>query len=196
MTISNELGWFWKEPLVSTLVFWTFRSVCSDRLLEKASFQNHPNSLEIVITWCYRNPFHIIFPPCKVSNPTILILTFTDGCKCNKGFMPPDCFQPCDQGTFGQDCLTPCPCEHGGDCDPITGKCQCLPGYAGKHCQLSKFTHGLLGPSFYLVFFLLSTSWSKIYYFDSLGDHWLTTVVDHLEPASPVKMRKFVSFIH
>ena len=25
-------------------------------------FQNHPNSLEIVITWCYRKPFHI--KPC------------------------------------------------------------------------------------------------------------------------------------
>ena len=56
----------------------TVRSVCSDRLLEKAgvetnnSLQNHPNSLEIVITWCYRKPFRIVFPPCKVSNPTHL----------------------------------------------------------------------------------------------------------------------------
>ena len=66
MTISIELGWFWKEPLVSTprldqyalIVFW--------RKL------NHPNSLEIVITWCYRKPFYIVLPPCKVSNPTCL----------------------------------------------------------------------------------------------------------------------------
>ena len=34
------------------------------------AFQNQPNSLHIVITWCYRKPFCIVFPPCTVSNPT------------------------------------------------------------------------------------------------------------------------------
>ena len=35
------------------------RAYWSKRRVEtNGSFQNHPNSLEIVITWCYRKPFH------------------------------------------------------------------------------------------------------------------------------------------
>ena len=44
----------------------------TDRNVElktKGSFQNHPTH--------YRKPFHIVFPPCKVSNPTIPVLFFT-----------------------------------------------------------------------------------------------------------------------
>ena len=53
----------------------TIRALWSKRRVEtNGSFQNHPNSLEIVITWCYRKPFYIVFPPCKVSNPTYLKL--------------------------------------------------------------------------------------------------------------------------
>ena len=80
----------------------TFRSVCSDRLLERIEtngsfqffrrrsesehtdrnvelkpsvlFRTTPTHLEIVITWCYRKPFHVVFPPRKVSNPTCIIL--------------------------------------------------------------------------------------------------------------------------
>ena len=33
-------------------------------------FRTTPTHLEIVITWCYRKPFHIVVSPCKVSNPT------------------------------------------------------------------------------------------------------------------------------
>ena len=37
-------------------------------------FRSTPSHLEIVITWCYRKAFYIVFPPCKVSNPTKSIL--------------------------------------------------------------------------------------------------------------------------
>ena len=86
MTISNKLGWFWKKPLVSTQTFFflflfflqkmirTYWSKC--RVETNGFFQNHPNSLEIVIKWCYRKPFYIVFPPCKVSNPTYMKCLF------------------------------------------------------------------------------------------------------------------------
>ena len=34
-------------------------------------FKTTPPHLEIIITWCYRRPFHIVFPPFKVSNAKI-----------------------------------------------------------------------------------------------------------------------------
>ena len=33
-------------------------------------FRTTPTHLEIIITWCYRKPVYIVFPPFKVSNPT------------------------------------------------------------------------------------------------------------------------------
>ena len=32
--------------------------------------------IEIGITWCYRKPFHVVFPPCKASNPIFIPLLF------------------------------------------------------------------------------------------------------------------------
>ena len=66
MTISNELGWFWKKPLVSTrhfdqyvlIIFWRKKRKRKKNVWVETNgfFQNHPNLLEIVITWCYRKP--------------------------------------------------------------------------------------------------------------------------------------------
>ena len=35
-------------------------------------FRTTPTHLEIIITWCYRKPFHIVLSPCKDSNPTYM----------------------------------------------------------------------------------------------------------------------------
>ena len=51
LSLDSEFGWFWKEHR------W-FQLDVSISMLWSSSFQNHPNSLEIVITWCYRKPFH------------------------------------------------------------------------------------------------------------------------------------------
>ena len=53
------------------------------RVETNGSFQNQPNLLEIVYTWCYRNPFHIVFPPCKVLNATRYICINLDKVKCD-----------------------------------------------------------------------------------------------------------------
>ena len=55
------------------LFFSRRRSEHTDRNVElkpTVLLRTIPTHLEIVITWCYRKPFHIVFPPCKVSNPT------------------------------------------------------------------------------------------------------------------------------
>ena len=47
----------------------TIRAYWLKRLVEtNGRSQNHPNSIEIVITWCYRKPLHFVLPPYKVSN--------------------------------------------------------------------------------------------------------------------------------
>lgn len=42
----------------------------------------------------------------------------------------------CPGGFFGQDCLDVCQCEN-GDCDFISGFCNCSIGYAGVACNMS-----------------------------------------------------------
>lgn len=46
----------------------------------------------------------------------------------------------CGSGRWGRDCRNRCSCGK-GDCDAITGECQCQPGYAGRNCQRSKALH-------------------------------------------------------
>ena len=38
--------------------------------------------------------------------------------------------------TYGPGCIYQCDqCVHSNTCDPMTGRCQCLPGYTGDFCQ-------------------------------------------------------------
>ena len=45
----------------------------------------------------------------------------------------------CPDGFYGQDCLDVCNCVN-GDCDFITGFCNCSIGYVGVACDMSKYT--------------------------------------------------------
>ena len=48
------------------------QSILIETLKPTVLFRTTPTHLEIVITWCYRKPFHLTYPPCKVSNPNQL----------------------------------------------------------------------------------------------------------------------------
>lgn len=41
----------------------------------------------------------------------------------------------CDEKHWGDDCSHFCECENGGQCDPLSGSCQCRLGYTGRHCE-------------------------------------------------------------
>lgn len=40
---------------------------------------------------------------------------------------------------YGPGCELQCSCGQGGQCDPLTGKCKCRPGWTGPECRESKF---------------------------------------------------------
>jgi len=44
--------------------------------------------------------------------------------------------QLCPLGTWGQHCLLNCKCQHGFGCDPVTGVCNCGPGFVGQFCEI------------------------------------------------------------
>ena len=57
----------------SSILQKTIRAYWSKRRVNPTVlFRTTPTHLEIVITWCYRKLFYILFAPCKVSNPTYL----------------------------------------------------------------------------------------------------------------------------
>ena len=93
----------------------------TDRNVELKStilFRTTPTHLEIIITWCYRKPYYILFPPCKISNPTYLI--------------PVSCLPPTE--------LDPCmstPCLNGGTCRNLGSsyECDCPDEWEGIVCQ-------------------------------------------------------------
>lgn len=61
-----------------------------------------------------------------------------DGCVCFAGYHGNSCRETCQAGWFGIDCRQQCSCENSADCDIVTGRCTCLPGYNGTLCQYSK----------------------------------------------------------
>lgn len=37
-------------------------------------------------------------------------------------------------GQHGEGCSLQCDCDNGAACDPLTGACQCPPGFRGPRC--------------------------------------------------------------
>uniref|UniRef100_A0A8B9S9H3 Platelet endothelial aggregation receptor 1 n=1 Tax=Apteryx owenii TaxID=8824 RepID=A0A8B9S9H3_APTOW len=57
-----------------------------------------------------------------------------DRCQCEPGWRG-ICSTPCPPGRFGPDCRGECRCHNGGSCDPVSGQCQCAPGFTGEQCR-------------------------------------------------------------
>ena len=58
-------------------------------------FRTTPTQLEIIITWCYCKPYYIKFPPCKVSNPTYMIVLHASLCSPSSCTVPLDSTRTC-----------------------------------------------------------------------------------------------------
>uniref|UniRef100_A0A3Q2SQ93 EGF-like and EMI domain containing 1 n=1 Tax=Fundulus heteroclitus TaxID=8078 RepID=A0A3Q2SQ93_FUNHE len=75
-------------------------------------------------------------PHCILGNRSHIIKTGCEG--------GPRC--ACLVGTFGQNCSQLCRCSGPQEqCDPVTGKCSCSPGYYGPRCEL-RCRAGSFGP--------------------------------------------------
>lgn len=44
-------------------------------------------------------------------------------------------FSDCDGNHWGPACSQSCKCKNRALCDPITGTCQCPPGFIGRYCE-------------------------------------------------------------
>lgn len=56
-------------------------------------------------------------------------------------------FSVCSVGKYGPGCGLDCQCEHGGNCDPISGSCTCRQGWFGPTCQKGTMIKTFLGSS-------------------------------------------------
>ncbi|GJQ82066.1 hypothetical protein Trydic_g6938 [Trypoxylus dichotomus] len=54
--------------------------------------------------------------------------------KCKPGYHGDHCLQQCPTNTYGLDCKGQCTCEN-GNCDSVTGKCECYDGWSGPTCS-------------------------------------------------------------
>lgn len=41
----------------------------------------------------------------------------------------------CPSGLYGENCQQACLCRNGGTCDPVSGHCACVEGWAGPACE-------------------------------------------------------------
>lgn len=48
------------------------------------------------------------------------------------------CERQCPHGHFGERCEEVCQCENGASCEPVSGHCQCAPGWRGRKCNRRK----------------------------------------------------------
>lgn len=47
------------------------------------------------------------------------------------GWRGSHCENPCESNKYGKDCKESCDCQNNGDCNPINGSCNCVPGFLG-----------------------------------------------------------------
>ncbi|KAK4820737.1 hypothetical protein QYF61_004418, partial [Mycteria americana] len=66
--------------------------------------------------------------PCNITN-TLSCHPLSGECSCKVGWAGLYCNETCPPGYYGEGCQLTCPCQNGADCDSITGKCTCAPGY-------------------------------------------------------------------
>lgn len=50
-------------------------------------------------------------------------------CSCKPGWSGLYCNETCSPGFYGESCQQICSCQNGADCDSVTGKCICAPGF-------------------------------------------------------------------
>ncbi|KFP72156.1 Multiple epidermal growth factor-like domains protein 10, partial [Podiceps cristatus] len=50
-------------------------------------------------------------------------------CSCKPGWSGLYCNETCSPGFYGESCQQICSCQNGADCDSVTGKCTCAPGF-------------------------------------------------------------------
>lgn len=50
-------------------------------------------------------------------------------CACKSGWSGLYCNETCSPGFYGEACQQICSCQNGADCDSVTGKCTCAPGF-------------------------------------------------------------------
>ncbi|KAK2524386.1 hypothetical protein Q9233_009315 [Columba guinea] len=66
--------------------------------------------------------------PCNITN-TLSCHPLSGECSCKAGWSGLYCNESCPPGSYGEGCQLTCPCHNGADCDSVTGKCSCAPGY-------------------------------------------------------------------
>lgn len=50
-------------------------------------------------------------------------------CDCKPGWSGLYCNETCSPGFYGEACQEICSCQNGADCDSVTGRCACAPGF-------------------------------------------------------------------
>lgn len=55
------------------------------------------------------------------------------------------CIDYCPKGFYGEDCGQECSCLNDANCNPVTGTCECKPGWIGKNCAEPACPNGRYG---------------------------------------------------
>ncbi|KAL7988821.1 hypothetical protein Chor_007740, partial [Crotalus horridus] len=66
--------------------------------------------------------------PCYLPN-TYSCHPMSGECFCKAGWSGLSCNESCSPGFYGESCQQICSCRNGADCDSVTGKCICAPGF-------------------------------------------------------------------